>query len=353
MAVVEWIFGELSHDVSRRLHWFLFFRGRSYKSQIYKTNDSGLGNDDNDYSEGYLFDPYEKKWYQLTFPFLPPGFSPRSSSSGIVIWVSDKAGPKQFIVANPIAMMFTYLPPTQTSRMCPSIGLVATDSSFYVMVAGEDMPSQFSVKNLTTESFLIDSVANYYFPWDITSALPNLYNSESTRMVFVEGRFYCMNYSPFGIWSYDIATNQWNKIQTPMHRHLRSPSLVECRGRLLLVAAVEKAKLKVQRGMRLWGLQDETWDEVDKMPQQLYEEFEAVENNNGFDCVGHGDFITITILGSDKVLLFDFRQKVWEWVPQCPYVPPYGSGGGELHGFAYEPRLTTPVMNQLAILPPN
>lgn len=80
------------------------------------------------------------------------------------------------------------------------------------------------------------------------------------------------------------------------------------------------------------------------MPQQLYHEFAEIEGQ-GFDCVGNGEFIAIMIRGSDKALLFDTYRKVWEWIPPCPFLS--GGEGCELHGFAYEPRLATPVTTLL------
>ena len=132
--------------------------------------------------------------------------------------------------------------------------------------------------------------------------------------------------------------------------------MVESRGKTILVAAVEKSKLNVPKSLRMWGLQScgTAWVEIDRMPQQLYVQFEEVEGGRGFSCVGHGEFIIIVVHGSqDKVILFDFYRKRWLWIPQCPFGElsdgsgndnDNGDGGGsQLHGFAYEPKLATPV----------
>lgn len=160
-----------------------------------------------------------------------------------------------------------------------------------------------------------------------------------------------MNYSPFSVLSLDILSNSWCKIQAPMRRFLRSPSLVESKGKLLLIAAVEKSKLNIPKSLRVWILQacGTTWVETERMPQQLYAQFAELENGNGFECVGHGEFIVIMIRRTDKALLFDIGRKRWQWIPPCPYT---ASSNCELHGFAYEPRLATPVtalLDQLAL----
>ncbi|KAJ7954396.1 protein UNUSUAL FLORAL ORGANS [Quillaja saponaria] len=340
-------FLELYLQVSPRRHWFIFFKHKTLKSYICKNNMSGEGNgtEHSTNCEGYLFDPYEISWYRLSFTLIPAGFSPASSSGGLICWVSDEAGPKTLLLSNPILGSLTQLPPTLRPRLCPSIGLTISPSSVDVTLAGDDMISPYAVKNLTAESFHIDG-GGFYSIWGTTSSLPRLCSLESGRMVYVEGKYYCMNYSPFSVLAYDITSNIWCKIQAPMRRFLRSPSLIESKRKLLLVAAVEKSKLNVPKSLRLWGLQacGTTWVEMERMPQQLYIQFAELEGANGFDCVGHGEFIVIMIRRSDKALLFDMCKKRWQWIPPCPYMGGCNNRDGTgLNGFAYEPRLATPV----------
>lgn len=94
-----------------------------------------------------------------------------------------------------------------------------------------------------------------------------------------------MNCSPFSVLAYDIASTTWFKIQAPMRRFLRSPNLVECRGKLMLVAAVEKSKLNVPRSLRVWTLQacGTMWVESERMPQQLYIQFAEIEGGMGLN----------------------------------------------------------------------
>lgn len=357
---------EVSVPRRRRHCFFIFFRHKTLvKNYIYKTTNSstsagtGTSTRSSNHEEGYLFDPYEITWYRISFPLIPPGFSPASSSGGLLAWVSEDAGPKNILLCNPLLVgSLTPLPSTLRPRLFPSIGLTVTNSSVDVAIAGDDLISPYAVKNLSSESFHMDA-SGFYSIWGTTSALPRLCSLESGRMIYVRGRFYCMNYSPFSVLCYDVVGNQWCKIQAPMRRFLRSPCLVESRGgRLVLVAAVEKSKLNVPKSLRLWSLQDcgTTWLEIERMPQQLYLQFAQLENGNGFHCVGHGEFVLIFIRGShhhhhqqQKALMFDFSKKRWLWIPPCPYIIHASSSAdadadaAELHGFPYEPRLATPV----------
>nr|CAJ44131.1 fimbriata protein [Misopates orontium] len=342
-------FLELHLQASPIRHWFMFFKQQSIKQHIYINNNSTNERPQTNY-QGYLFDPSTLKWYRISFPLIPPGFSPVSSSGGLICWVSEDSGSKNILLCNPLTTSVIQLPSTLRPRLCPSIGLSITNSSIDISFAGDDLISPYAVKNLTSESFHID-MGGFYSIWGTTSSLPRLCSLESGRMVHVQGRFYCMNYSPFSVLSYDISLNQWYKIQAPMRRFLRSPTLVESKGKLILVAAVEKSKLNVPKSLRLWALQEcgTIWVEIERMPQQLYIQFAEIEGGRGFSCVAHGEFVVILIRGSyDKAVMFDFCRKQWVWVPQCPYI----GGGDELHGFAYEPRLAvpiTPLLEQLTL----
>lgn len=183
-------FLQLSMQLSPRHHWFVFFKHKTLKSTICKTTLHHNNNDRNSPAatnagtntpplhEGYLFDPYEISWYRISFGLIPAGFSPASSSGGLVLWVSDEAGSKVLILSNPLTGSLTQLPPTLRPRLFPSVGLNVGLSSIDVSVAGDDMISPYAVKNLSTESFHIDA-GGFYSLWGTTCSLPRLCNLES------------------------------------------------------------------------------------------------------------------------------------------------------------------------------
>ncbi|RAL40088.1 hypothetical protein DM860_008228 [Cuscuta australis] len=350
-------FLEMYLQVTPDCHWFVFFKHKGLKPYICR---SGSRSRETPY-EGYLFDPRSLTWYRLSFPSIPRGFSPVTSSGGLIGWVSDDAGPKNILLSNPlVGSSVVPIAPTLRPRLFPSIGSHITRSSIDLVVAGDDLTSQYAVKNLTTESFHVDAGGSYSI-WGTAAPLPRLCSFEPAgTTVYAGGRFYCMNSSPFGVLSYDISSNTWCNIQAPMRRFLRSPNLVAAGGGgrkqlIMMVAAVEKRKLSVPRSLRVWALREcgTTWAETEKMPQDLYIQFAEMEGGKGFHCVDHGDFVVITAKNSAAAVMFDLHAKKWAWVPPCPFVrqdlPPCG-GCGELRGFAYEPRLATPVTALLAHL---
>lgn len=211
-------FLELYLQVSPRRQWFLFFNKSLNKNYIYRNNSI---NNERTNSEAYIFNPEDISWNRIPFPLVPPGFSPSSSSDGLVCWVSDEAGSKSLLLSNPLVGSLIPLPPTVRPRLFPSIGMSVTNVSVDLVVAGDDLISPFAVKNLTAESFHVDG-GGFYSLWGTSSSLPRLCSLESGRMVYGGGRFYCMNYSPFSVLAYDVAANHWCKIQAPMRRFLIS-----------------------------------------------------------------------------------------------------------------------------------
>ncbi|KAJ6389276.1 hypothetical protein OIU77_027588 [Salix suchowensis] len=270
-----------------------FFRARCVCKRC-STSDSGGKATATDICEGYLFDPYDIAWYRISFALVPSGFSPAAVSGGLICWISDEAGAKSIILCNPLIGYLSQLPPTLRPRLFPSIGLRVGPSSIDVAVAGDDLISPYAQQTV------------------------------GARFKLQCGDSY--------------VRQDWSRAG----------------GKLLLVAAVEKSKLNVPKSLRLWCLQPcgTTWIEIERMPQQLYLQFAELEVGHGFDCVGHGEFIAIIIRGSIKVLLFDILRKIWQWIPPCSCIDGFGGDDDELHGFAYEPTVTTPVtglLDQLTI----
>ncbi|XP_027773161.1 protein UNUSUAL FLORAL ORGANS-like [Solanum pennellii] len=120
--------------------------------------------------EGYLFDPDNLCWYRLSFALIPQGFSPVSSSGGLICFVSDESGSKNILLCNPLVGSIIPLPPTLRLRLFPSIGLTITNTSIDIAVAGDDLISPYAVKNLTTESFHIDGNGFYSMVYNFNTS---------------------------------------------------------------------------------------------------------------------------------------------------------------------------------------
>ncbi|KAJ4758341.1 Protein UNUSUAL FLORAL ORGANS [Rhynchospora pubera] len=300
----------------------------------------------------YLLDPTSLSWHHLPLaPLLPSHIpvAPAASSAGLLCFVSLTAGPKTLLLINPLSKLIANLPQNPTPRLSPAIGLSVGPSSLSVVIAGDNLISPFSVKNLSSEMFFADTTPTFS-PWSLSSPLPRLCSIEPNRMVFSSGKFYCMSVSPYAVLVYDQVSNSWSHIQPPMRRYLRSPSLVEFGEGVGLVAAVEKNRLNVPRSVRVWSLQPcgHSWVEISRMlvdvHARFYENCGGGESTGAFECAGHGGLIAFVAGTNSEVLLFDMPRREWRWAPSCRY-----PCEGGLKVFAYEPRIATPAIGLLTM----
>ncbi|KAJ1703293.1 hypothetical protein LUZ63_003072 [Rhynchospora breviuscula] len=269
----------------------------------------------------YLLDPTSLSWHHLPLgPFLPSHIpvAPAASSAGLLSFVSLTAGPKTLPLINPLSKLIIYLPQTPMPRLSPAIWLSVGPSSLSVVIAGDNLISPFSVKNLSSEMFFADTT-------------PFLHGVSLAR---------CRDY----------ASNSWSEIQPPMRRYLRSPSLVELGEGVGLVAAVEKNRPNVPRSVRVWGLQPcgHSWVEISRMPVDVhvrfYENCGGGESTGAFECAGHAGLIAFVAGTNSEVLLFDTPRREWRWALSCRY-----PCEGGLKVFAYEPPVATPAIGLLTM----
>ncbi|XP_078433697.1 F-box family protein [Wolffia australiana] len=317
-------------------HWLLFFQHELPTTSFFLSTDELRP-----LPPALIFDTDELRWRRLHLStFLPPGFFPAAASGGLLLLLPSSPAAASPILANPLGRSWVSLPPLHRRRLFPSAGLAAGDTAVAVLLAGDDLVSPFAVKNLSAELFLTGGAA-----FSPAAPLPRLCNLQTGRLIFHAGKFFCMSFSPFAVLAWDLRASAWAKVQPPMKRFLRSPSVVELGGALVVVAAVEKARLAVPRSVRLWALSRSGvgWVEMGRMPAAVHEEFAAEEKGRGFEAVGGGEVLALTIRRSPRVMVFELESRTWRWLPQCPFV----EGGQGLRGFVFEPRLATPALTLL------
>ncbi|KAG0447878.1 hypothetical protein HPP92_028100 [Vanilla planifolia] len=110
----------------------------------------------------FLLDPLNSSWLRLPLDsFLPPGFSPAASSSGMICFLSDSAGPKSILLSNPLSRLIAHLPPTPRPRLYPSLGLTSSPPPSPSLIAGDDLispsPSRTSPPSPSTPTASPDS----------------------------------------------------------------------------------------------------------------------------------------------------------------------------------------------------
>lgn len=333
------------------------------------------------------YNPSLSKWHRFSLSFLPTRVQGVAAAGGLLCCKGEVDGYRSLFVCNPITKTWRRLPPMRKKRIVPIVGLVVDRSTkaYKVIAAGDDLMSDgFNVRDLTTEVY--DSATN---SWELSGGIPPRSDLD-LGVTLCQGFLYFVTYCPYGVLSYSIKQGVWKKIDASTPRYLTTPSLVECRGRLLMVGGVERKN--VVRSIRIWELQRDTdreklladeellvrkcqdsskegsrsgnvavqkpaalpcpegseispdaslmkWVEIARMPHKIRKDFFKKSSDRYFSSVGHGDLICLTIYESPEVLVYDVSKRAWSWLPRYP------SEDFEEHlwGFPFDPRLDAVV----------
>lgn len=139
-----------------------------------------------------------------------------------------------------------------------------------------------------------------------------------------------------------MQTQHWSQIHVPLSQAFESYGMVESQGKLYMIGCLEEPPLgksvcvmKLRNGAKL------SWEEVDRMPSLLLEEFmkDGANADAYLRCIGHSELVLISMCGRNMPqLLYDVRKKVWRRLARCS-VPDHRM----VDGFSFEPRLDIKV----------
>jgi F-box interacting protein len=239
-------------------------------------------------------------------------------------------------VCNPMTQKWRRLPPMKT-WMISTVGMVYDNATatFNVLVCGR----------LENHSMITEVYDSKTDQWTL-SGTPFRWKYGGDTSLWCDGIFYCLTY-PFStlcLLSYDIKRGTWQEVPVRMPSLIMSPSLVESRGQLLLIGGLEEQEVF---SIRIWKLDNgkKDWQEVEKMPSELCQEFEAkMVASKPLTCFGTGDFVFFTIPASGYMpaLMFDLKSRKWDWWPATDFPPQLPDNIGQC-GISFLPRLNAYV----------
>lgn len=185
----------------------------------------------------YTLDPSSNIWHKLPKPAYP-GASVLAATHGLVCIGNQVSECRSLIIFNLRCNTWKLLPNMLhvgflhkvTMAMDPSTGAYA------VVVTGEDI-SDFRgrrVYRLRTEVY--DSVLG---SWHMAGdALPEA-KFGSDPGVWCDGLFYCITLLPYGLTVFNLSMGQWMELSVEMPKGIEVPSLVSCKGQLMMVGIQE------------------------------------------------------------------------------------------------------------------
>lgn len=230
------------------------------------------------------------------------------------------------------------LPPMNT-WMISTVGMVYDDAtaSFNVLVCGR-------LENHSKVTEVYDSKTD---AWTLSRTPFPARKYGGDTSLWCDGIFYCLTY-PFStlcLLSYDLHQGTWREVPVCMPSPIMSPSLVESRGKLLLIGGLEEQEVF---SIQIWKLDHvkKEWEDVERMPAQLCKEFETrMVASKPLSCFGTGDSIFFTIPAFDYMpsLVFDLKHRTWDWWPATDFPPQLPANIGQSCGISFEPRLNAYV----------
>lgn len=229
------------------------------------------------------------------------------------------------VVCNPITRQWKNLP-RSSGQLCVGQSLI------HMVFEGK------SYKIITVSATCKTEVyENSSKKWTITSHSlpPGVTCIRGRTAAFCNGFLYCIvdegvGSKLSGVIAHDVQLAVWSSMlialpsgfgearsSNSLQPGSMAASLVECRGRVMLVAE------KMQLGVTLVSvfelqLMNITWVEVASLPYENAEEFESFKQ--GLRCDGvvvHGSLICLTSHSGDMAVL-DFATGLWRRLPLCP-----------------------------------
>ncbi|KAJ7571597.1 hypothetical protein O6H91_01G168100 [Diphasiastrum complanatum] len=287
------------------------------------------------------------RWHFVPLPkvrltITTPPVSVVCAAGSFLLYGNQVSECSVLFVCNPFTRQMRELPAMSRVRLIHKATLIPDpiDRSYKIMVAGEDFLHLTSphVYKLFTEVY--DSASDC---WKMAQdPLPDA-KFGSDPGVWFGGSFFSITELPYGVVAFDLRSSSWRELKAAMPACLGSPSLVECKGRLMMVGRICHVKAETgpkTESIRIWELQNAQteWVELHRMPANLcYEFVELLSPHSPFICVGMDNLICLTTHLSPRMLVFDASTHCWRWLPRDPLFPKHRNF--HLLGFSFEPKL--------------
>jgi F-box interacting protein len=299
----------------------------------------------------FVYDSGLDTWHQVPIPFNAHELHVVAAAGGLLCFSNAWFQWPRMYVCNPMTQKWRRLPPMNT-WMISTVGMVyeeeaaattppaAASSSFKVLVCG-----RLEDHSMITEVY--DSITN---SWTIGGNPSPARKHGGHASLWCDGIFYCLTF-PFStlcLLAYNLRQGAWYEVPVRMPAPIMSPSLVECKGRLMLVGGLEEEHSVFV--IQIWELDssEHKWVELERMPSQLCKDFVTnMVPSKPLSCFATGDFIFLMIPSSNNympALMFNLTHRTWDWWPTSDFpteLPELNIG--QSSGISFEPRLDASV----------
>ncbi|KAG0610475.1 hypothetical protein M758_7G068800 [Ceratodon purpureus] len=304
------------YDVPSQGPWFLMFKNDHYR-------------------EAATYNPSLDCWHPipLLIASAPGQISFHvAAAGGLLCYYAAECD--SVVVCNPLTRCWRKLPPTLRIQFFQPVGMVIDRATqqYKVVVAG--IWATYGACYPTAEVF--DSTTN---TWTITSNTPPNFPLHPPG-ILCNDTLYWRCHEPHGLTTYDLRSHSWSQLHAPLPSSFESYGLVQSRGTIFVIGRLEDPSAAKSISILKLHQPRLVWEEVDRMPPGLLEEFlKDAANDAYFRCIGHSDLVLISMCGRNMPqLLYDLARRVWRRLPRCPMAE-----HRMVDGFSFEPRLDASV----------
>ncbi|XP_043713062.1 F-box/kelch-repeat protein At5g15710-like [Telopea speciosissima] len=265
-----------------------------------------------------------------------------ASSGGFLCFRNRNSDYPTLIVCNPVTRTHRVLPEMPQIRYIDIVGMVAdrVSGSYTILVTGTPEP--------TCNESITEVYDSRTQRWEqhCRSQQEFLQFWYEVHAIWHDGFFYCLatplNTSQgYRLIAYDMKKREWMDLNVKMPSgDLRCPSLLICRGKLLLAGKIVEDYLI--RSICIWELENLKWVKVVEMPDEVLKKIHS-PHSVLIQCQGHGDLLCFSTHRGWQSIIYDLSERAWNWLPENDVSKSQAMGRNNLVGLPYEPSLCARV----------
>ncbi|KAI5068758.1 hypothetical protein GOP47_0017103 [Adiantum capillus-veneris] len=185
----------------------------------------------------YTLDPLTNFWHKLHKPSCP-GASILAASHGLVCIGNQVSECRSLIIFNLLSKSWRLLPNMLHVSLLHKVTMAMDPltHAYVIVVSGEDTSEFRGRRTYRLHTEVYDSVAT---SWRMAGdAIPEA-KFGSDPGVWHKGLFYCITEMPYGLTVFNLLEGRWMELSVEMPSGILHPSLVCCKGRLMMVGIQE------------------------------------------------------------------------------------------------------------------
>ncbi|PIA65565.1 hypothetical protein AQUCO_00100809v1 [Aquilegia coerulea] len=306
----------------------------------------------------YAYNSVCNRWYLLPLDFLLHPIHPIAPIGSLILYRPANSPVLQLAICNPFTKQCKSLPPLNTLRTTPAVGVIeASSSNFRIFVAGGMSASSKGSSGSgggggASYEPTLEMYDSNVEKWQTIGLMPNIFAVRLTvwtpnDSVYLMGILYWITSArAYSIMGFNINSGLWKEVNVPMADRLEFAALVRRKEQLTLIGG------KSREEACIWelGLGD-VWNLIERVPVELGKKFTGSRGSwYSTKCVWTDKAVYLyKDLGSKMLVWMGVEGNAskweWFWVEGC-----YSIKGQQVPNFPIKGVLLHPNLAPSSIL---